>query len=257
MVSAFYEPLGNDRYRSTEHTSGPWGPDSQHAGPPSALLTRALEQTASWPGQLTRISLDILGPVPVAELTVSTRVLRPGRSIELVEGELVAGGRPVLRAQAWRMSLEELELPPSPLDPDPVPEFAEEDSEFFDWGGGYLRAMQWRFVPGSKKGEGAGAAWARMRIPLVPDEEPTSMQRLLALADTGSGISYRLDASKWLFINTELTVHLIAPPAGEWFCLEATSRLDPNGFGLASSRLYNREKLVAQAAQSLFVRKRA
>jgi hypothetical protein len=257
MATAFYEPLGGDTYRSTEHTSGPWGPESQHAGPPSALLTRALERTASsWPGHLTRISLDILGAVPVADLTVSTRVLRPGRSVELVEGELSAGGRPVLRAQAWRMSLAELDLPAAPRDPDPVPEFADTDSEFFDWSGGYLKAMQWRFVPGSPQGEGRGAVWARMRIPLVPDEEPTAMQRLLALADTGNGVSYQLDASTWWFINTELTVHLIAPPSGEWFCLDAISRLDPSGFGLASSHLYDRDKLVALGAQSLFVRPR-
>jgi hypothetical protein len=257
MATAFYEPLGGDTYRSTEHTSGPWGPESQHAGPPSALLTRVLERTASsWPGHLTRISLDILGAVPVADLTVSTRVLRPGRSVELVEGELSAGGRPVLRAQAWRMSLAELDLPAAPRDPDPVPEFADTDSEFFDWSGGYLKAMQWRFVPGSPQGEGRGAVWARMRIPLVPDEEPTAMQRLLALADTGNGVSYQLDASTWWFINTELTVHLIAPPAGEWFCLDAISRLDPAGFGLASSHLYDRDKLVALGAQSLFVRPR-
>jgi hypothetical protein len=222
------------------------------------LLTRALEQMpSSWPGHLTRISLDILGAVPVADLTVRTRTLRPGRSVELVEGELESGGRAVLRAQAWRMSLAELDLPPSPLEPEAVPEFPAEDSAFYDWSGGYLKAMQWRFVPGSPKGEGRGAVWARMRIPLVPDEEPTGMQRLLALADTGNGVSHRLDASKWLFINTDLTVHLIAPPAGEWFCLDAISRLDAGGFGLASSHLYDRDKLVALGAQSLFVRPRS
>jgi acyl-CoA thioesterase len=95
-----------------------------------------------------------------------------------------------------------------------------------------------------------------MRIPLVADEEPTGMQRLLALADTGNGVSYRLDPAQYFFINTELTVHLIAPPAGEWFCLDAVSRLDPAGFGLASSRLYDRERLVALGAQSLYVRPR-
>jgi len=257
MSTAFYEPLGDDRYRSTEHTSGPWGPESQHAGPPSALLTRALERMpSSWPGHLTRISLDILGAVPVADLTVRTRTLRPGRSVELVEGELTSGGRPVLRAQAWRMSVAELDLPASPVEPDPVPEFPDSDSEFFDWSGGYLKAMQWRFVPGSPQGEGRGAVWARMRIPLVADEEPTAMQRVLALADTGNGVSHRLDAKQWYFINTELTVHLVASPTGEWFCLDAVSRLDAAGFGLASSRIFDREQLVALGAQSLYVRPR-
>lgn len=256
MATAFYEPLGDDRYRATEHTSGPWGPDSQHAGPPSALLGRALEQMpAAWPGTVTRVSIDILGAVPVAELTVRTRTLRPGRSVELVGAELEAGGRAVLRAQAWRVIAGELNLPAAqegaPVDV--VPEFSEEDAPFFDWTGGYLQAMQWRFVPGSPNGVGRGAAWARMRIPLVPDEEPTGLQRVLTLADTGSGVSYRLPLEQWLSINTDLTVHLAAPPAGEWLCLDAETRLDPTGFGLASSRIYDRDRLVALGAQSLFV----
>ncbi|GAA0617405.1 thioesterase family protein [Sporichthya brevicatena] len=260
MADAFYEPLGDETYRSTEHTVGPWGPDSQHAGPPSALLGRALERMeTSWPGTLTRISLDILGAVPVADLQVRTQVLRPGRNVELVQGELVAGDRAVLRAQAWRMRTAAIDLPPVPEGGpvDPVPEFSEEDGPFFEWGGGYLRAMQWRAVPGTRRGVGQAAVWARMRFPLVAGEEPTGLQRVLALADSGNGVSHRLEPDEWLFINTDLTVHLVAPPAGEWICLDAVTRLDNSGFGLASSRLYDRDRLVALGAQSLFVAPRS
>lgn len=257
MATAFYEPLGDDRYRSTEHTVGPWGPDSQHAGPPSALLTRALEQMmpASWSGTLTRISVDILGAVPVAELTVRTQTLRPGRNVELVQAELEAGGRPVLRAQGWRMRAGELELPAAAAGApvDAIPEFPAQDGPFFDWGGGYLWAMQWRFVPGSPRGVGKAAVWARMRIPLVAGEEPTGLQRVLTLADSGHGVSHRLSPERWLFINTELTVHLTAVPSGEWICLDATTRLDSAGFGLASSRIYDRTRLIGLGAQSLYV----
>lgn len=256
MATAFYEPLGDDRYRSTEHTVGPWGPDSQHAGPPSALLTRALEQMPdSWPGTLTRITVDILGPVPVADLSVRTRVVRPGRNVELVEAELDAAGRTVLRAQAWRMRSAELALPEPPVGGplDPVPDFPDEDGSFFGWGGGYLQAMQWRFVPGSPRGAGAAAAWARMRVPLVAGEEPSGLQRVLTLADSGSGVSHRIEPDRWLFLNTDLTVHLLAPPAGEWICLDATTRLDPSGFGLASSRIFDRTRLVGLGAQSLYL----
>lgn len=256
MATSFYEPLGDDRYRATEHTVGPWGPDSQHAGPPSALLTRALEQMpTSWPGTLSRISVDILGAVPVSELTVRTRTVRPGRNVELVEAEAEAGGRAVLRAQGWRIRSSELELPPVPAGGpvDPVPDFSDEDRSFFDWSGGYLQAMQWRFVPGSQGGLGRAALWGRMRVPLVGDEEPTGLQRVLTLADCGNGVSYRLSPDEWLFINTELTVHLAAPPTGEWICLDGTTRLDASGFGLASSRLFDRTRLVALGAQSLYV----
>lgn len=260
MADAFYEPLGNDRYRSTEHTVGPWGPDSQHGGPPSALLARAIEQMpVSWPGNLTRISVDILGAVPVAELTVRTRRVRPGRNVELVEAEAEAGGRVVLRAQAWRIRVAALELPavPSGAPADPLPDFSDQDELFYDWTGGFLQAMHWRFVPGTPRGVGRAAIWGRMSIPLVPDEEPTGLQRALVVADCGNGVSFSLPPGQWFFINTELTLHLVAPPRGEWFGLDATTRLHPGGFGLASSRLFDRERLIGLGAQSLYVAPRA
>ena len=64
----------------------------------------ALERTAPREGMvLARITVEILGPVPIGELEVSTEVERPGRSVELLAGELRADGRAVLRARAWRV----------------------------------------------------------------------------------------------------------------------------------------------------------
>ena len=83
---AFYEPLGGGRFMSTGHTSGPWDVRSQHAGPPAALLGRALEATDPRPGTLlARVTFEILGPVPVAEVEVESQVVRPGKTVELLE----------------------------------------------------------------------------------------------------------------------------------------------------------------------------
>ncbi len=42
-VQPFYVATGPSTFLSTPSTAGPWGPDSQHGGPPAALLTRAVE----------------------------------------------------------------------------------------------------------------------------------------------------------------------------------------------------------------------
>jgi len=260
VPDAFYLPLGDGKYLSTEHTGGPWDPDFQHGGPPSALLARAIEaESPAWPATLARVSVDILGPVPVAELTLRSRVLRPGRSVDLVEAELVAGDRAVVRAQAWRVRAAELDLPEdneTSYDDPPakVPDFPAAETPLPDsWRGGYMRAMEWRFVGGVWAGPGPSTVWGRMRYPLVPDEEPTGLQRVLTLADSGSGVSSVLPFDSWLFINPELTVHLVAPPAGEWICLDAATRVDAAGFGLATSKLFDRDRLVARGAQSLLI----
>lgn len=251
-AAAFYEPIGPDRFRATEHTVGPWDPGAQHGGPPSALLARAAENVGSWPGTVSWISIDILGPVPVADLSVRARVLRPGRSVELVEAELESGDRAVLRATAWRVKGAALELPPLPTEGDVVPPPPETGTPGWWDGSGYLRAMEWSRIVGGDE-PGPGTIWGRMRHPLVPDEEPTGLQRVLTIADSASGVSRLLEPEQWFFINPELTVHLAAVPTGEWICVDARSRVEAGGFGLAASLIYDRTGLVAHGAQSLYV----
>lgn len=257
-ADAFYVPLGDDRFASTVHTSGPWDTQLQHAGPPSALLVRAIEQTpSSWPAAvITRVTVDLLGAVPVAELSVTTQVLRSGRSVELVQAELSNDGRVAARATAWRVRRAELNLPDVPemraADVSP-PAFPDVETPLPPgWIGGYIRAMEWRVTRGSWEEPGPATTWGRMRYPLVADDEPTGWQRILTLADSGNGISNVLSMD-WFFINTELTVHLASEPTGEWICLDAATRVDPAGFGLASSRLFDRDRLVARGAQALYI----
>lgn len=253
-ADAFYVPLGSGRFASTTHTSGPWDPTLQHAGPPSALLARAIEQQPPpWPATITRVAVDLLGPVPVAELDMHVEVLRSGRSVELVQAELANDGRVAARATAWRVRRADLQLPSVPDGSDSVPPFPDAESPIpAGWTGGYLRAMEWRLAAGSWEEPGPATAWGRMRYPLVLGDEPTGLQRILTLADSGNGISSVLPM-EWFFINPDLTVHVAAEPAGEWICLDASTRVDTAGFGLAASRLFDRERLVARGAQTLYI----
>ena len=78
MTGAFYS-LDGDTVVPSELTRGPWDPNSQHAGPPSALLARALESCEPRVGsRIGRVTVEILAPVPIAPMTVSARVVRPG-----------------------------------------------------------------------------------------------------------------------------------------------------------------------------------
>ncbi|HEU5474810.1 MAG TPA: thioesterase family protein [Actinophytocola sp.] len=258
MGGAFFEPLGEGRFRSTEHTNGPWAEGSQHLGPPSALLTRALEAVpAAVPAMITRITVEILGPVPVAELAVSAAVERPGRSVELLSGEIRAGGRAVVRGRAWRIvrsdSSSVLAGQPAPIEP---PERAGAVQRPEGWGTGYLDAMEWRSLRGSFAGPGPATIWARQQVDLVAGETPTGLQRLLTVADSGNGVSNRLDPRHWWFINTELTVHIYREPAGEWIGIDANTVIGPDGVGAALSTLHDRSGPVAAGAQSLMVRPR-
>jgi hypothetical protein len=238
-------------------TRGPWDPGAQHAGPPSALLARAIESPGWFVG---RITIEILRPVPLAPLTVAQRVLRPGRSVELVEAVLAeAGGerREIARAAAWRL-LPQDGVPAEPGEPAPAGPDHGRAQPFFPTGQdvGYHTAMDYSFIEGAFLEPGPAVVWMRMRQPLVDGEPPSPLARVLVAADAGNGVSATLDYRRFLFINTELTVHLVREPAGEWVCLDSATRLGDRGVGLAETVLWDEHGRLGRAAQTLLVRPR-
>jgi hypothetical protein len=136
------------------------------------------------------------------------------------------------------------EPPPLPGSETPMPAQLES---------GYLRAVEWRPVRGGFVEPGPAAAWTRLKMPVVEGEEPSGLERLLAVADSGNGISGVLDMREWWFINPELTVHLEREPRGEWICLDAATSIQVGGAGLATSTLSDLDGPVARGAQTLYV----
>ena len=121
---------------------------------------------------------------------------------------------------------------------------------------GYRAAVEWRPAKGPFTQRGPATIWARMRYPLVADEETGPLERVLAIADSGNGASSELDLHSWHFINPELTVHLQREAAGEWICLDAQTAISEGGAGLATSVLSDLGGPVGVGAQSLLIARR-
>jgi len=260
VPDAFYETAGG-QLLSTPLTRGPWDPGAQHAGPPSALLARAIELLPeSERFQVGRISFEILRPVAIAPLQVVTRIVRPGRRVRLVEAELAVEGEVVMRASAWQIEIAPVELPAEATrrpPPPPAPEHGDA-ADFFPGARdeGYHTAMEVSFVAGRFMEVGPATAWLRMRVPLVAGEEPTPLQRTLVAADVGNGISSALDFRDFVFVNVELTVHLERMAAGEWIGVDAVTLPQPSGVATAESVLFDGEGRIGRAAQTLIVSRR-
>jgi hypothetical protein len=260
VPSAFYEPDG-ERIVATELTRGPWDAGAQHAGPPSALLGRAIEGLPGGEGfQVGRVTFEILRSVPIAPLRVSAEILRPGKKVQMFGAELSVEGEVLMRARGWRLRTAALDVPPEAVSSPPPPAFPEqeEDLAFFPTGHelGYHSAMELRFASGGFLEPGPAAAWLRMRDPLIAGEEPTPLQRTLIAADVGNGISATLDFRKFVFINVDLTVQLERLPVGEWICVDAVTLPQPNGIGVAESVLSDRRGRIGRALQTLLIDER-
>src|SRR6185437_9451669 len=95
MIGWFYHRLPGDEeyqaFESTEYTRSNWGPDLQHGSPPLALLTKLIEDLSAGSGlRIGRLSLDILGAIPVAPVRARAWVKRPGTRVAMVAAEMLA-----------------------------------------------------------------------------------------------------------------------------------------------------------------------
>lgn len=260
VSEAFYVQDAADpsRFVSTELTRGPWSPDAQHAGPPSALLGHVIERCDPRAGfQVGRVAVEILGPVPLEPLTAQARVVRPGRSVELIEATLSTERGPVMRANAWRFKLADpaLDLPVEflPTGHRPLPAATEPSAFPSDQPVGFHTGIEYRFVTGSFAEPGPAVCWIRLKYPIVAGTTPSPLERTLAAADSGNGVSAILDWSKFLFINTDLTVTLHRQPVGEWVCLDAVTHPQPHGIGLAESALFDESGPLGRSTQTLLL----
>lgn len=255
-ADAFFLPLGAEHYAATEWTQGPWSLEQQHGGPPSALLAGRLERLAPRPELVpARLTVEFLGPVPVGDVGVSVRVVRDGRSVQLVAGELSVDGRVCLSAQLWRVrstkvtGVPEAALAPADT-PGPVP--AEPQGPLARRFG-YGRALDWRFLDGSFRDPGPATAWVRCERPLVAGETIGPLERVVLVADTGSGIGAELDFRKFVWPNLDLSLHLVRPPVSEWVCLQSHTEVGDGGVGVSHTRLYDEAGAFGSVAQTLFV----
>jgi hypothetical protein len=71
---------------ATERTAGAWAEHEQHIAPMAGLIAHQIEQACAGDGLvLGRFGMDILGTIEIADFEVAVEVVRPGRTISLVE----------------------------------------------------------------------------------------------------------------------------------------------------------------------------
>jgi hypothetical protein len=248
------------RFVPSMSTRGPWSPRHQHGGPPAALLARAFAGQAGAGGQIARLTFDFLRPVPLAPLTVATRVVRAGAKVQRLAGSLLTEDDAVVieaTCLVMRVAAGSVTVLPEPRTP-PVPPAESTPFELPIMSGdqGYHRAMEWRLAKGTL-GRGPTAAWLRPRVALVAGETPTPLECLVTAADSASGVALAVDPRTTTFVNGDLTIALHRAPTGEWTCLDAASSGERHGIGLARARLWDTAGLVGRSLQTLLLEPRA
>jgi acyl-coenzyme A thioesterase PaaI-like protein len=267
-ASSLFERLGEDSFQATELGRGPWSPDALHGGPVAALVAGVAEAemrtSGAPPMHPARLTLDLERPVPLDRLRVASRVVRPGRKVQVVEVELFGpDDRRLARATLLGIRQTSVALPddvhaPADVPPQhrdearPVPQWVPMDLPMFHQDG-----VEHRFVSGGVLALGPAQDWIRLQVPVVDDEPISPLQRACAASDFSNGMSMVLPPDGWSFINPDLTVTLHHEPQGEWVCIDAATRVDAAGVGTAESDLFDERGRVGHAVQTLLLEPRA
>lgn len=254
VSEAIYLPDG-DGYIPTALSRGPWSPDHQHGGPPSALMIGVAESLAGRDSLLARATVEILRPIPVKHMTAIANIVRPGKRVQLISVRLLADGTEAATLTSLHIRRHDGLVAPPPLHDNPTHEPPSAGRTGTGFGLGYedfYEALEVRYLGRTATEPGPTRAWMRLRVPLVAGQEPSGAQRVALAADCGNGVSWEIPFDENLFVNPDLTIYLHRPVEGEWILIDSVTDLGP-GLGLAQSALFDLDGQVGRSLQALFV----
>jgi hypothetical protein len=255
---ALFERDGT-RYVPTQLARGPWSPKALHGGAPSALFATVCEAFDPGPAAfLARLTVELMRPVPLVPLELRVQTIRPGRKVQWLGASLLDEHQhEVAHATVLRIRSDDVDTSGSvhpevdaPPGPDSVPEMT---FPFGEGVVGFWNVHDVRLVRGTWTEPGPGAAWFRLRAPVIAGEPISPIARVAAAADFGSGVSNPVRMTNAAAINPELTVHVHRHPIGEWICLESGAWAQPHGVGMAETRLHDERGVIGRGVQALLV----
>ena len=252
----YFERLDEGRFRATEEVSGAWRVEEQHIAPALGLLAHEVLQDHERRRDdrllLSRVSYDLLGTVPIAEMEIEVEVVRPGRTIELVEATLTHGGRAIVRLRAWLLQPRDTaEIAGSPFERLPAPEELSVWDPTSVWPGGFIASVELRR---DQVEPGRARFWVRPRTPLLAGEAVSALAAYVGVLDIANGMTVREDPRAVAFPNVDLTAHFFTEPRGEWVGFDTRVSFGPTGLGLTSSVIHDVHGPVGTLDQSLTVR---
>ncbi len=222
------------------------------------LLAREIENHPSDDGfWVARLTVELLRPIGLVPLRVSSRMIREGRKVQIVEASLHSQEVELARATGVRIRQLENDVP---LDGGPPPAVLPEaltpwhpTSYNRDGAAFHLDGVEVRMPAELVNRLGPAWGWFRLRLPVVPGEIPSGLQRICAAADFPNGISNVVDPRVASYINPDLTIYVHRLPVDEWVMVDAHSWLEPHGIGFAEGELHDRQGRLGRSLQSLLV----
>lgn len=250
---AYYVRSADTEFLSTLHSQGAWQPGEQHLAPAAGLLLAEVERRLPSDKLISRVSFDILGVIHSGPFTIDVQVLRPGRSIELIEACMRHGDQISIQARVWRLAgMDTGHVQGTEWTPLPQPDAMTPLVFSSIWDGGFIATLEARRSDDTRAGR--GRSWLRTSYPLVAGEDDPPVAGFVKLLDTANGLAVRADPDSVFFANVDLTVHLTREPQAGWVGFDTSVSFGPTGLGETFSVVSDIHGPVGTVAQSLTVR---
>jgi len=252
---AYFRQSADGAFVGNDPARGPWSADHCHAGPVSGLIVRAAETEVGADKMLTRLTVDLLRPLPLAGLRVAVETTRHTKTLATtrvtvhdLDDTLCATATTMHLVRRDLGQVANIDLHPPQLEdavtgPFPIGETRHNLPGFAN----YCEVL---YPKGGNQGPGPKTVW--MRTPtLLEGEAQSPIQGLCPLADCGNGISWNAPTTEMGFMNTDLTVQIHREPVSDWLASDSLCHWQPSGIGMSQSVLYDAKGPVGTALQTL------
>ena len=234
---AFFQPI-EAGFQPLPPCVGPWNSQSLHGRVVAGLLAHGIEQAHGDPDfQPTRLTVDLYRLPDFSPVEITTRRIRDGRRIRVVDAEFVSGGVRVGRASCqllrrghqpagdvWRRPGWNVPRPadlPPPADGGPL-------------GGKWTT----RAISGGMGSLGDRRIWMSEVRELVAGHDLSPWARVALAADFTSPFA-NAGVAGLEFINSDITIYLYRLPVSEWIGFEVVNHQSDHGVAIAECYLHD------------------
>jgi hypothetical protein len=251
MTLSFFTSQGDD-LAPADLARSLWSENQMHGVALSGALARALERQVAELGRddlrPARYTVDLFRPAAMELCRTTTRVVREGRRLCLVDATVEQDGQAVARASALFLKVGEdaegevweptggpqpppLEMAP-PTDEPHVPFFSSE-------------GVGWDPSFGAHQNGGRKATW-QVGVAVVPEETPSGFVVAASVADSTSMVT-NWGSNGVEYINTDITLTLARLPLSREIGLAAVDRVSRDGIAVGTATVFDREGRLGTA----------
>jgi hypothetical protein len=229
-------------FRPTGMSRGPWDPKSLHGRVVVGLLGREIERLIDNPAFMpARLTVDMYRLPDLSPVEVTTRIVRDGGRIKVVDAEFFSAGTSMARATCQLLRRTEnpegaVWSPPNWDAPKPADIPEPEDRRGGMGGMWTTRPIAGGFgQPGGKR-----QLWMAEVRELIGGEPLTPFARAALAADFASPFANGSDKGL-AYINSDATLYLHRVPSTEWIGFEVVNHQATDGVAIGECWLYDEE----------------